>query len=267
MIKYEQTTSIHSMNCNMIKVSARGNIIQLQKENPIFQMSKFLETSLRWTVSDNPIFINVDPVYFHFLVSYAECRVASMIDSSVKNMLQKFVEKYIEDVNIQWAVYQLDIDMGIDNIDSPSGEWTLNVVLSGAIFQREINMKAPWEFTQAVVIISAILKEHFFPDIVLDIKQGINDVRNQALVMNGREFIPSSITISTADNSISKIIRLGVQEHGSYQMQIEHFSNYDSDRIKASLCEIKTNTPELRPFIEKLFIYLARYQNPEMRIF
>lgn len=255
------------MNYNMIKVSARGNIINLQKDNPIFQMSKFLETSLRWDVSDNPIYINVDPACFHFLVSYAECRVARTIDSSVENILQNFVRKYIEDANIQWAVYQLDINMGIDNIDSPTGEWTLDPVLSDAIFKRKINMKAPWEFTQAVVIISAILKEHFFPDIALDVKQGRNDVCNQALVMDGREFVPSSIAISIADNSISKIIKLGVQDHGSYQRQIECFSNYNSDHIKASLCEIQTNTPELGPFIEKLLIYLACYQNPEMRIF
>jgi len=272
-------TFVSGMNVSeSITLTVRDVSITIPKTHPIFSLS----TVLKGTLDFGSHFVNANPYCVQVLIDYAECYVAAEAgDPKAQEIQQEMLSKIYSDGDLQWTVHALNMDLGAEKVDT---EWSLDESLSIDKLGVIVDFDADWTYTQAVVIIALLLKQHEFPEIVVEVglgKEGLyDDSGNECRQLSKQRREDNMISPSNGARNArllpkalrvnDLIIRLGSES--TYNDRMEQcltisFSVANRVRVNSRLDQLSSAGGDQRTneFMVDLLDYLNKYENKEMR--
>lgn len=272
-------TYVSGMNVSeSITLTVRDMSITIPKTHPIFSLS----TVLKGTLTFGSHFVNANPYCVQLLIDYAECYDAAAAgDEDAQEIQQEMLSKIYSDGDLQWTVHVLDMNLGAEKADT---KWSLDESLSINKLGVIVNFDAAWTYTQAVVIIAILLKQHKFPEIVVEVDLGqeglYNDSRNECRQLSTRSGVDNMISPTTgALNArlLPKALRVNdlnihLGSESAYYERMDQsctisFSVANEIRVIAGLNQRSSAGGDQRTneFMDELQKYLLTYEIKEMR--
>ena len=272
-------TYVSGMNVSeSITLTVRDVSITIPKTHPIFSLS----TVLKGTIDFGSHFVNANPYCVQLLIDYAECyEAAAAGDPKAQEIQQEMLSKIYSDGDLQWTVHVLDMNLGAEKYDP---KWSLDDSLSIDKLGVIVNFDAAWTYTQAVVIIALLLKQHEFPEIVVEVglgKEGLyDDSGNECRQLSKQRREDNMISPSNDARNArllpkalrvnGRIIQLGSES--TYYDRVDQsctisFSVANEIRVISGLNQRSSAGGDQRTneFMDELQKYLLSYENKEMR--
>jgi len=272
-------TYVSGMNVSeSITLTVRDVSITIPKTHPIFSLS----TVLKGTLDFGSHFVNANPYCVQLLIDYAECyEAAAAGDPKAQEIQQEMLSKIYSDGDLQWTVHVLDMNLGAEKYDP---KWSLDDSLSIDKLGVIVNFDAAWTYTQAVVIIALLLKQHEFPEIVVEVglgKEGLyDDSGNECRQLSKQRREDNMISPSNGARNArllpkalrvnGLIIQLGSES--TYYDRMEagctiSFSVANRVRVTSGLDQRSSagGDQKTNEFMGELQKYLLTYENKEMR--
>jgi hypothetical protein len=272
-------TFVSGMNVSeSITLTVRDMSITIPKTHPIFSLS----TVLKGTLDFGSHFVNANPYCVQVLIDYAECYDAAQSgDPKAQEIQQEMLSKIYSDGDLQWTVHALNMDLGAEKVDT---EWSLDESLSIDKLGVIVDFDADWTYTQAVVIIALLLKQHEFPEIVVEVglgKEGLyDDSGNECRQLSKQRREDNMISPSNGARNArllpkalrvnDLIIRLGSESTYNDRMDQSRtisFSVVNEIRVISGLNQRSSAGGDQRTneFMDELQKYLLTYEIKEMR--
>lgn len=241
---------------------ARGHTILLRRDHAIFKMSELLHAMVvRWTGSLGLLRVDVNPFALQALVDYAACRAAasSGVDREAETLQVQLAEQILGDATLLWAVHVLQMKLGVEVEAPPPARirWDIDkrLLFTLGLGHWKVDMDAAWALGTAVALLSLLAKAHDYPSVRVEIKEGHGD---------GPPKLQAEQVVLTLGTT--RLVLVLGETSKNWQTRSSTFSYFQETWIWACLDDVDEKSP-LRPFVQQVLAYLARFEVPANRHF